>query len=366
MESLACVHLALAYEAPAPTLRFKAWNFFKFFKKLKPKTVHLRPAVALLCMTITASIITYAGSALAALERGNTGTEVTRLQDDLRDIGYYDGPRTDFFGSLTEAAVIRFQQDKGLNVDGAVGQETLAAIDRELGRTPISNANTVSTGRTLKRGDTGPEVKELQRLLQEAGFYDAILSGFYGPKTEAAVLRYQQDTGLTPTGEADSTTLAQLQGSNPPITSLPPENISNNPFPRTLIEKDDTGADVAELQRILKALNYYTGRISGEFDTRTEAALIRFQRDTGLVTDGRFGILSQTELLRAYNSLPDRKDEQFGQSPYSVADLQKRLRNKNLYRGAIDNDFGPQTKQAVQKAQERYGVSSSDIRTRRY
>ncbi len=363
MESLACVHLALAYEAPAPTLRFKAWNFFKFFKKLKPKAARLRPLLALLSLSITASIITYAGNALAALQRGDRDPQVTQLQENLRDIGYYDGPLTEFFGSLTQAAVIRFQQDKGLNVDGAVGPETLAAIDRELGRTPISNANTVSTGRTLQRGDSGRDVEELQKLLKDAGFYDAAITGFYGPKTEAGVLRYQQDRGLSATGQADSTTIAELQGSNPPIASPAPEISSDKIFRRTL-QKNDTGSDVAELQRILKDLNYYTGRISGQFDERTEAALMRFQRDTGLDRDGVFGTSSQRELLSAYNSLPDRKDDQFGQSPYSVADLQKRLKNKNLYRGPIDNDFGPKTKQAVQNAQERYGVSSSDIRPR--
>lgn len=364
MESLACVHLALAYEAPAPTLRFKAWNFFKFFKKLQPKPAQLKPLLALLSLSIAASIITYAGSALAALQRGDSGTQVTQLQENLRDIGYYDGPLTDFFGSLTEAAIIRFQQDKGLNVDGAVGQETLAAIESELGTTPISNANTVSTSRTLKRGDSGTDVEELQKLLKEAGLYDAAITGFYGPKTEAGVLRYQQDRGLPTTGQADSNTIAELQGSNPSIIAPTPEISSDKIFRRTL-EKGDKGSDVAELQRILKDLNYYTANISGQFDERTEAALMRFQRDTGLDRDGVFGTSSQRELLSAYNSLPDRKDDQYGQTPYSVADLQKRLKNKNLYRGAIDNDFGPQTKQAVQKAQERYGVSSSDIRTTR-
>ncbi|MCT7950006.1 peptidoglycan-binding protein [Ancylothrix sp. C2] len=363
MESLACVHLALAYEAPAPTLRFKAWNIFKFFKKLQPKAVSLKPLLALLSLSIAASIITYAGSALAALQRGDSGTQVTRLQENLRDIGYYDGPLTEFFGSLTEAAIIRFQQDKGLNADGVVGQQTLDEINRLLGNTPTASFNTSSTNRTLKRGDSGKDVEELQKLLQEAGLYDAAITGFYGPKTEAGVLRYQQERGLRATGEADSTTIAQLQGSNPPITPPTTESISDNPFPRTL-QQGDTGADVAELQRLLKQLNYYTASISGQFDSRTEAALIRFQRDRGIERDGIFGTSSQRELLTAINSFPDRKDDQFGQSPYSVADLQTRLKNKNLYRGAIDNNFGPETKQAVQNAQERYGVSSSDIRTR--
>jgi peptidoglycan hydrolase-like protein with peptidoglycan-binding domain len=364
MESFACVHLALAYEAPAPTLRFKTWNFFKFFKNLKPKASCLKPLLALLSLTIAASIISYAGSALAALQRGESGTEVTRLQENLKNIGYYDGPLTEFFGSLTEDAVIRFQQDKGLNADGVVGQQTLDAINSTLGNTTSQSFNTSFSNRTLKRGDSGKDVEELQRLLKEAGYYDAAITGFYGPKTEDGVLAYQKNRGLTPTGETDPNTLAELLGANQPIPS--PSPISrDNLFQRSL-QLGDNGQDVAELQRLLKQMNYYTQSITGNFDSLTEAALIRFQRDRGLERDGIFGISSQRELLTAINALPDRKDDQFGYSPYSVADLQKRLQDKNLYRGTIDNNFGPETKQAVQNAQERYGISSNDIRARRY
>ena len=47
----------------------------------------------------------------------------------------------------------------------------------------------------LKRGDRGPAVRELQTLLKAAGYYqDGNLDQILGPKTEAAVIDFQQDT----------------------------------------------------------------------------------------------------------------------------------------------------------------------------
>ncbi|NSC21490.1 hypothetical protein FM076_09840 [Streptomyces albus subsp. chlorinus] len=50
-----------------------------------------------------------------------------------------------------------------------------------------------SPGRTLRPGDTGPEVAELQRRLKQAGFYDrdAEEDGVYSSRVRESVFRYQ-------------------------------------------------------------------------------------------------------------------------------------------------------------------------------
>lgn len=58
---------------------------------------------------------------------GNSGQAVKDLQLMLNKLGYFlvaDGQ----FGAHTEAAVMKFQKDKGLLVDGICGPKTLAAI----------------------------------------------------------------------------------------------------------------------------------------------------------------------------------------------------------------------------------------------
>ena len=59
---------------------------------------------------------------------------------------------------------------------------------------------------TMKQGDSGNEVKSLQRRLYELGFMTSSVDGYYGPMTEDAVKAYQAAQGLTKTGEADPTT----------------------------------------------------------------------------------------------------------------------------------------------------------------
>lgn len=58
--------------------------------------------------------------------------DVIRLQEMLRDLGYYKGSiRSGTFGSLTGTAVARFQRDHGLEATELVDPQTLALIESE-------------------------------------------------------------------------------------------------------------------------------------------------------------------------------------------------------------------------------------------
>jgi hypothetical protein len=65
------------------------------------------------------------------LERGDEGDSavIRELQQALVEAGYDPGPADGTFGARTEAAVVAFQQDNGLAVDGRVGPETAAALN---------------------------------------------------------------------------------------------------------------------------------------------------------------------------------------------------------------------------------------------
>ena len=63
---------------------------------------------------------------------GSTGEDVTYLQESLTKLGYNSGPIDGIFGSKTETAVKSFQKSKVLVVDGIVGNNTWAAIDKAL------------------------------------------------------------------------------------------------------------------------------------------------------------------------------------------------------------------------------------------
>ena len=50
------------------------------------------------------------------------------VQQKLKDMGYYKGGVDGIYGPLTKEAVINFQRDYGLSVDGIIGPETLNAL----------------------------------------------------------------------------------------------------------------------------------------------------------------------------------------------------------------------------------------------
>jgi hypothetical protein len=64
------------------------------------------------------------------LQVNSTGVEVTELQKRLTTLGFYTGPITGRFGSLTRAAVKAFQKARGLDQAGYVGPATRAALNR--------------------------------------------------------------------------------------------------------------------------------------------------------------------------------------------------------------------------------------------
>ena len=85
-------------------------------------------AVAIV-FTVNIFIIALAQSAAADLyKKGSTGDVVAEVQTRLKNWGYYFGVVDGVYGSKTEEAVRFFQRKNGLNADGQVGNQTLAAL----------------------------------------------------------------------------------------------------------------------------------------------------------------------------------------------------------------------------------------------
>lgn len=63
------------------------------------------------------------------LKVGSSGEDVKRLQERLKEFGFYDGEISGVFDEKTEAAVIIFQESEGLTPDGFVGIMTQHELD---------------------------------------------------------------------------------------------------------------------------------------------------------------------------------------------------------------------------------------------
>ncbi len=65
---------------------------------------------------------------VAALRQGSSGATVKKVQQKLKNWGYYSGSVDGIYGKNTVAAVKLFQKKNGLTVDGIAGTKTLAAM----------------------------------------------------------------------------------------------------------------------------------------------------------------------------------------------------------------------------------------------
>ena len=84
---------------------------------------------------------------MPTLKQGSSGPDVKDLQQKLKDLGFDPNGTDGNFGPGTKAAVIAFQQSKGLQADGIAGPATMAALEAASGSgTDNSGATAVNTG----------------------------------------------------------------------------------------------------------------------------------------------------------------------------------------------------------------------------
>ncbi|MGI5920389.1 MAG: L,D-transpeptidase family protein [Syntrophomonadaceae bacterium] len=77
--------------------------------------------------------------------------------------------------------------------------------------TPVSIINKSYTGRILRRGNRGSDVRRVQNTLRQLGYYKYKADGYYGPKTRQAVINFQTNQGLCVDGVVGAKTYDALQ-----------------------------------------------------------------------------------------------------------------------------------------------------------
>lgn len=314
------------------------------------------------------SFLSTARVALAELQAGDRGSEVTTLQQRLKRLGYFTGQINGNFGSATTSAVIRFQKAKGLTADGVVGDATAAALYKKQERTTSAGnsqpqvqrsdrtttqskkpVTSTSKDNFLQRGDRGLEVRKLQSLLKQAGFYKDSVDGVFSASTVAAIKRFQQANQITVDGIAGPRTIALLQSVTRQSVGKPSTSVTKRPS----VQQNQSASQVKTLQQRLKQLGYYKGQINGSFNAETKEAVMKFQRNQGLVADGIPGV----NTLSAIENLTRRE---------SIKALQVRLEQKGFYTGPIDGILSAETQAAIGKAQKAYGISADDVIKQRF
>jgi N-acetylmuramoyl-L-alanine amidase len=141
----------------------------------------------------------------------------------------------------------------------------------------------------LHEGDSGEAVTDLQERLIRLGIeLGREEFGVYGPRTAAAVRRFQSERDLRVDGVCDEQTWSSLVEAGFRLGD------------RLLYRRSPMlqGDDIAEVQRKLSGLGFDPGGVDGIFGDSTHLAIADFQRNVGLATDGICGPRTLTELTR--------------------------------------------------------------------
>lgn len=144
---------------------------------------------------------------------GSSGEAVIRLQKRLLELEYDCGVSgaDGKFGTATKNAVIAFQKNNGLRVDGKVGDDTWNKLNSA---NPVKGSG--SNSDLLREGSTGSAVITLQKRLISLGYNCGAsgADGNYGRSTKLAVIKFQRINNLSPDGIAGKNTLEKLYSSN--------------------------------------------------------------------------------------------------------------------------------------------------------
>jgi len=285
-----------------------------------------------------------------SLRMGDSGSAVKDLQTKLKKLGYYSGTVDSTFGSGTYAAVRAFQKKYNLTADGVAGSETLKKLD-----SAYKNANSDKDDDSLRMGDSGSDVKNLQTKLKKLGYYDGTVDSTFGSGTYAAVKAFQKKYNLTADGVAGSETLKKLDSAY--------KNADSDKDDGSL-RKGASGSAVKDLQTKLKKLGFYNAYVDGSYGDTTVAAVKAFQKKYNLTADGVAGSETLKKLDSAYKNADSDKDDgslRKGATGSAVKDLQTKLKKLGFYNASIDGDYGDTTVAAVKAFQKKYNLTADGV-----
>ena len=166
----------------------------------EPLPTHFRHTVPIVNQKVAQS-----SSSRGLLREGDRGPLVIELQTMLKDIGLYSGAIDGVFTEDLVNSVRKLQHQFNLNIDGIAGKSTWEALDEAF---EAVHPEFEDFRPTLRSGDQGPAVAELQKDLISLGFYRAGADGDFGPGTEQAVRDFQAAHGLADDGIAGFLTYA--------------------------------------------------------------------------------------------------------------------------------------------------------------
>lgn len=298
------------------------------------------------------------------ISSGNTGEVVEKMQTRLQELGYYTGEINGVCDKATVTALKAFQTKMSISADGVATPDVLMILYGATARSNGESVNPTATPTltppedTVRSGDTGTDVENIQQLLANMGYYSGSIDGKYGNATITAVKAFQAKNGLTQDGVCGAKTVAALFSSSAVYavatpTPAPGTSVTITEDNVVVIRSGSRNTAVLNLQKRLVALNYYSSRLDGVYLEDDIAAVKSFQKKNSLTADGVAGYETQSLLFSEDAIRGDvgtttlSSTLRYGDSGNDVLTLQNRLIEIGYLTGSADGVYGVSTKKAV-------------------
>ena len=244
------------------------------------------------------------------IPEGSRGAGVTRLQEDLKALGFFEGEPDGIYGEGTANAVAAYAAARGLAASDGANTAVIQSLYADLGLG------------TLDEGSKGTAVYAVQRLLFTAGFLDGEPDGVFGKNTKKGVLTYMNFAAETAVPfmqqrqDAREAAFSAIEFEDmPAVMDAPLINAQTIPTDGSVTEdwflfmlsgppvfcnpvrEGDTGSDARRVQKRLKALKYLATGVDGAFGANTALAMRYFQQRNGLPETGECDEDTQLKLF---------------------------------------------------------------------
>jgi peptidoglycan hydrolase-like protein with peptidoglycan-binding domain len=176
--------------------------------------------------------------------------------------------------------------------------------------------------RPLRAGASGPDVRELQQALGQAGF-KVTVDGHFGTGTLRAVKRFQRASRLQPSGTVGTRTVKALKralrgssaNANGGFSDDPDEDGAHHSLgDRIPVKRGMSGHDIRVLQDFLSRAGFKV-TVDGEFGTTTEKAVKKFETAQNRTVDG----IMDAGDIDALRTLAGQDDPGAGTQPTQLA-----------------------------------------------
>lgn len=271
----------------------------------------------------------YPGSPLIV---GTAGNDVRIIQQQLNRISdnYPAIPKIEISGGIfdlkTQEAVETFQRIFNLPVTGEVDKATWYKIKeyyngvRRLGEL-VSEGLTYADVTTqfsteLSLGMSGYTVTTIQYYLNVIAYFNPNLNIFpisntFDTDTQNAVIAFQNEYGLSPTGIVDKQTWDKIISVYSSILNQLPEGYQGEAaklYPGYILTLGAVGQDVRDFQTYLSTIAKNNGEIpditvDGVFGPETRDAVYAFQRINSIPTTGAVGPVTWNALAEQYDAI---------------------------------------------------------------